>query len=179
MVVDVRIGDRVRCWTGPSVCFRSSGCQCWFVVISLTPQALVREKCQVGSAWRARAAKQGHPGKGSQERRQAWWRGTECEVWGRDVEGVEGFVGAYIKYQTDADHRDEGSERRHVAPTNTRASPGAGVIELLNNQPAVAVVLRLRRAEGAHLVAPIPVVAVWRLFGPSPHDARVAAAGQR
>eukprot|EP00621_Florenciella_sp_RCC1693_P016640 CAMPEP_0182534132 /NCGR_PEP_ID=MMETSP1323-20130603/15146_1 /TAXON_ID=236787 /ORGANISM="Florenciella parvula, Strain RCC1693" /LENGTH=114 /DNA_ID=CAMNT_0024744109 /DNA_START=151 /DNA_END=496 /DNA_ORIENTATION=+ len=54
-----------------------------------------------------------------------------------------------IKYQTDADHRDEGGERRHVAPTNTRASPGAGVIELLNNQPAVAVVLRLRRAEGA------------------------------
>ena len=33
------------------------------------------------------------------------------------------FVWTHIKYQTDANHRDEGGERRHVAPTDTSAGP--------------------------------------------------------
>ncbi len=62
----------------------------------------------------------------------------------------------YIEDEADADAADESSEVGHVLAADPRTRPGASVVELLDDHPAVPVVGAPRGPEALRLVAPPP-----------------------
>ena len=62
----------------------------------------------------------------------------------------------YVEDEANADAANEGAEVGHVSATDARAGPRAGVVKLLDHNPAVAVVHAAGRPVRLRLVAPSP-----------------------